>query len=94
MDQLQSLYSVILDRKQNPVDGSYTTSLIHTKGLNEILKKIGEESIELILAGKNGVKEEIIYETADLIYHMAVLLVYYDIPLDKVYEELERRRKP
>jgi len=89
-DILQALYQVIQERKGASPDTSYTASLM-VKGIDKILKKIGEESAELIIAGKGGVRQEIVYEAADLFYHTLVLLGYHDIPPDEVYGELRRR---
>jgi phosphoribosyl-ATP pyrophosphohydrolase len=61
------------------------------KGIDKVLKKLGEEATELVIAGKGGVREEIVYEAADLFFHTLVLLGYHDIPLDDVYAELRRR---
>lgn len=90
-DILNILYNVIEDRKNNPKEGSYTSYLFN-KGLDKILKKVGEESTEVIIASKNQSKEETIYETADLLYHLLVLLVEKGISLDEVWKELENRR--
>jgi phosphoribosyl-ATP pyrophosphohydrolase len=87
---LQELYKVVLERKANPSDNSYTSSLL-TRGIDKILKKLGEESTELVIAGKGGERSEIVYETADLFYHALVLLAYHDIPLDEVMGELRSR---
>src|SRR6266540_638385 len=87
---LQEVYRVILDRKHNPSDASYTSSLLQ-KGLDKVLKKIGEEATEVINAGKGGERQEIIYETADLLFHTLVLLGYHDIDPEDVYDELRRR---
>ena len=87
---LDAVYQVILDRKANPTDNSYTASLMK-KGLDTILKKIGEEGTELVIAGKGGSREEIVCETADLFFHTLVLLGYRDIPPEDVYAELRRR---
>jgi len=89
-DILQALYQVILERKANPSDSSYTASLMQ-KGIDKILKKLGEEATELVIAGKGGEREETVYEAADLLYHTLVLLAYRDIPLDDVLTELRRR---
>ena len=91
LEILKELYEVVLDRRRNPVEGSYTCKLFE-EGLDKILKKIGEESVEVILAGRKQEREEIIYEAADLLYHLIVLLVYAGIGLEEVMEELERRR--
>lgn len=89
-DILQSVYQVILDRKANPTDNSYTTSLMRG-GIDKILKKIGEESTEVVIAAKGGVHDEIVYETADLVFHLLVLLGHQNIPPESVYNELRRR---
>jgi phosphoribosyl-ATP pyrophosphohydrolase len=88
---LGDLYDVISDRKMNFKEGSYTCYLFD-KGLDKILKKVGEESAETIIAAKNNSKNEIVYEVSDLIYHLIVLLVQQGISLDEIYEELRRRR--
>ena len=87
---LDAVYQVILDRKANPSDASYTASLMR-KGTDKILKKLGEEATEVVIAGKGGVRKEVVYEVADLFYHALVLLGHQDIPLEEVYEELRRR---
>ncbi len=87
---LEAIYRVIEERKANPSENSYTASLMR-KGLDKVLSKLGEEAAELIIAGKGGVREEIIYETADLFYHTLVLLGYHDIEPDEVFHELQRR---
>ena len=89
---LFSLYRLIKDRKENLPAGSYTTSLFE-KGKEEIVKKVGEESTEVVIAGMNEDKEEIIYETADFFYHLFVLLVYSDITIKDIVNELEKRHK-
>jgi phosphoribosyl-ATP pyrophosphohydrolase len=93
-DVLDEVYAVIADRKANPKEGSYTTSLYnHRKGIDKILEKVGEESTEFIIAAKNGGEKEIVSECADLIFHSMVLLAAKDIPFEKIKEEFERRRK-
>src|SRR5574341_2296715 len=89
-DILQAIYRVIQERKANPDEKSYTASLFH-KGIDKILAKVGEEAAEVIIAGKGGKREEIIYETADLFFHTLVLLGGYDIEPEEVYAELRRR---
>ena len=89
---LEQLYKIIDDRKVNPVEGSYTKYLFD-KGIDKILKKIGEESAEVIIAAKNPDKEAIVYETSDLIYHLFVLLREKGIPLEDIYKELRSRFK-
>lgn len=90
-DVVAELYQVILDRKANPVEGSYTQYLFN-EGIDKILKKVGEESAEVIIGAKNT-REELIYETSDLVYHLLVLLVNQGISLGEIKEELEKRRK-
>ncbi|HEU0265488.1 MAG TPA: phosphoribosyl-ATP diphosphatase [Geobacterales bacterium] len=90
-DIIDQLYDVILERKANPSVASYTTSLL-SKGIDKILKKVGEEGAELIIAGKGGKREEIVYESADLIYHLLVLLAHYEIQPEELFAELRRRQ--
>jgi phosphoribosyl-ATP pyrophosphohydrolase len=85
-----ALYRVIQERKANPSQSSYTATLMG-KGIDKILKKIGEEATEVVIAGKGGKREEIVYETADLIFHNLVLLGFYDIDPEEVFAELRRR---
>lgn len=89
---LQELYDVIMERISEKKEDSYTYSL-HKKGLEEIMKKIGEEAIEVIIASKHQDKKDIIYETGDLIYHLLVLLVEKKIMLEEIFDELRSRRK-
>lgn len=89
-DILKAVYDVIQDRKLNPSDTSYTASLF-AKGIDKILKKIGEEATEVVIAGKGGTREELVCEVADLFFHTLVLLGYRDISPDEVYSELRRR---
>ena len=89
---IEELYDVINDRKENPSQDSYTSSL-YQKGENAFLKKLGEESTEIVMAAKDDDNDEIIYETADFIYHLLVVLVYHDISLAEIVEELQSRRK-
>ncbi len=89
-DTLQRLYSVVRDRKENPREGSYTCYLLD-QGLDKILKKVGEECTETVIAAKNGVQADTVGEVSDLIYHLMVLLVRQEIPLATVLAELDRR---
>ncbi|KAF0220560.1 MAG: phosphoribosyl-ATP [Geobacteraceae bacterium] len=89
-DILQSIYQVIQERKTHPSEKSYTASLMQ-KGIDKILKKVGEEAAELIIAGKGGARQEIVYETADLFFHALLLLGFYDIEPEEIYRELRRR---
>ena len=88
---LQELYDVVVDRRDNPKEGSYTNYLF-TKGIDKILKKVGEEAAEVIIASKNRSKDEVTYEVSDLIYHLMVLLVEQDVTLDDIFAELQKRR--
>ena len=90
---LDTLYSVIMDRKANRKQGSYTTYLFD-KGLDKILKKIGEESTEVVIAGKSGVKADTIFELSDLVYHAMVLMADMGITPGDIIKELEGRHAP
>jgi phosphoribosyl-ATP pyrophosphohydrolase len=90
---LDRLNTVILERKANAPAGSYTASLF-AKGAPECAKKVGEEAIEVVQASALGKEERIVYESADLLYHLYVLLAAHNISPDDVYAELERRMKP
>jgi phosphoribosyl-ATP pyrophosphohydrolase/phosphoribosyl-AMP cyclohydrolase len=87
---LQGLYDLLVDRKEKKPEGSYT-SYLFDKGLDKILKKVGEECTEVIIAGKAEDKKETVYELADLAYHALVLMVQMDIPLSDVQKELASR---
>lgn len=87
---LDSVYKVVLDRKSNPRENSYVSSLF-SKGTDSILKKIGEEASELLISGKGTKKEEVIHEMADLWFHSLILLGHLDIKPEEVYGELNRR---
>lgn len=87
---LRGLYDLLLERKEKMPQGSYTTYLFE-KGLDKILKKVGEESTEVIIAGKAKDKKETVYEIADLAYHLMVLMVEAGITVDEVQAELASR---
>jgi phosphoribosyl-ATP pyrophosphohydrolase len=89
-DTLSQLEQTIESRKGAPRESSYVAAL-HAKGLNSILKKIGEEATETVIAAKGGVREEVIYETADLLFHTMVLLSHQNIKFAEVLAELARR---
>lgn len=89
---LNDLYAVIRDRQLHPVEGSYTNYLF-AHGQDKILKKIGEEAAETIIASKNMKREEILYEMGDLWYHCLVLLAFHDLLPDALFQELMERRK-
>ena len=88
---IDRLYATIANRQAVPVEGSYTNYLFD-KGIDKILKKVGEESAEVIIGAKNS-KEELVYEASDLIYHLLVLLVNERVTLGDIYGELEKRMK-
>ena len=87
---LAQLADILEQRKQESADKSYVASL-YAKGLDHILKKIGEEANETVIAAKNGDKSQIVYETADLWFHSMVLLAQQDLHPDDVINELQRR---
>ena len=87
---LETLYQVVLDRKAHPQEGSYTCYLFD-KGLDKILKKVGEECAETIIAAKNDVPADTVGEISDLIYHLMVMMAEKGIPLGDVLTELDRR---
>ncbi len=87
---VEGLYSLLMGRKTELPAGSYTTYLFQ-KGLDKILKKVGEESTEVIIAGKAQDKAETVYEIADLMYHVMVLMVELGIPVEDVMAELASR---
>ena len=87
---IEGLYELIKGRKTNPKDGSYTTYLF-SRGIDKILKKVGEECTEVIIEGKAGNRQAAIYELADLYYHALVMMVEMDILPKDVFEELANR---
>ena len=89
---LKSLYDVILDRKENPKEGSYTCYLFD-KGLDKILKKVGEEASETIIAAKNDDNSLLCGEVCDLIYHLLVMCAEKNLPVDDILAELDQRAK-
>ena len=86
----QNVYDVITDRKANPKEGSYTNYLFD-KGIDKILKKVGEECTEIVIAAKNPDKEEIKYEISDFLYHMMVLMVEKGVSWEEITRELAKR---
>lgn len=88
---LKEVYNVIVDRKINPKEGSYTNYLFE-KGIDKMLKKVGEEAAEVIIASKNTDNGEVIYEISDLIYHLSVLMVERGINFEDIFDELGKRR--
>lgn len=89
-DVIKQLTEVLKERKDAAPESSYVSSLYH-KGLDSILKKVGEESAETIIAAKGGKKDEIVYETADLWFHTMVMLIDQGIEPQDVLDELARR---
>jgi phosphoribosyl-ATP pyrophosphohydrolase len=89
---IREIYQVLEDRRDHPID-SYTSRIMQDddkKAEDKILEKIGEEAAEVIIASKND--ENLVYESADLIFHTLLLLVYKGVDLDELYAEFERRR--
>lgn len=88
---IEELAALLSDRKLNPKEGSYTTHLL-TTGEDEIVKKVGEEAVEVILAAKGQGSQRLVEESADLVYHLLVLLISRDLSWEDVLEELGKRR--
>ncbi|MBU3181918.1 phosphoribosyl-ATP diphosphatase [Clostridium psychrophilum] len=88
---VKELYKIIEERKGNPIEGSYTSYLFE-EGIDKILKKVGEESAEVIISSKNEEPKETIGEISDLFYHTLVLMVLKGIKVEDVVAELEKRR--
>ena len=91
MDILRELYSVIQDRKEHPVEGSYTNYLFD-KGTDKISKKLGEEAVEVVIAASQRDRKATIQEIADLEYHLLVLMADQGITIDDIETELRSRR--
>jgi phosphoribosyl-ATP pyrophosphohydrolase len=89
-DTIEKLYDVIMSRKENPVEGSYTAYLF-AQGTDKILKKVGEECSEVIISAKNGRNAETVYEISDLLYHLLVLMGQLGITPEEVDAELAAR---
>ena len=87
---LEDVYSTILDRKEHPKEGSYTNYLFD-KGIDKILKKLGEEATEIVIAAKNPNPNEIKYEISDFLYHMMVLMAEKNISWEDIMTELANR---
>lgn len=90
MDIIERVYQVILERKANPSPDSYVCRLLG-KGEDKILQKVGEEAVEVLLAGKGADDDALVYELADLMFHSLVLMGSREIPPERVAAELERR---
>jgi len=92
-DVIDELFAVIEERKANLPEDSYTASLFtHEKGENAVLEKLGEETTELILAAKDDDTEELAHESADIVYHLLVLLSMKEMDVDDLRAELAKRR--
>ena len=91
-DTLSELFKVIGDRRDNPVDNSYTCQLF-ADGDNKILKKLGEETVELVMACKDNDTDAIASEAADLLYHTLVALAHHQVDIKDVYRKLQARRR-
>ena len=89
---LADLYDLIEDRKKNPKEDAYTCYLFE-KGLDKILKKVGEEASEVIIGAKNKNKDELVYEISDLVYHLLVLMVSEEVTIEDIKKELRKRKK-
>ena len=92
MAEIGKLFDLIKERKETPVEGSYTNYLFD-KGIDKILKKVGEECAEVIIAAKNPDLTELQYELSDLVYHSMVLMVERGLELKDIAEELKKRLK-
>ena len=92
MNTIETLYATILARRDNPPPGSYTAELF-AKGENEMLKKMGEEAVEVIIAAKGETNEQVLYELADFVYHTLVFLASRGLSWEDVEGELARRFK-
>ncbi|MBO4302188.1 phosphoribosyl-ATP diphosphatase [Methanosarcinaceae archaeon] len=91
---IQEIYDVIKDRAEKQPEGSYVCQILnHRKGINKILEKVAEENNEAILAVKDGNKDDIIYETADLVFHLLIMLYEAGVTPEEIAEELEKRHK-
>ena len=90
---IDALYQIICDRRDQPAEQSYTASLL-AQGEDRILQKIGEESVEIILAAKGQGSARLTEEVADLTYHVLVMLAYYHLTPDDIRAELARRHRP
>ncbi len=89
---LEKIYQIIQDRRNNPKEDSYT-SYLHREGIDKILKKLGEESSEVIIAAKNADAQRMVEELADLHFHLLVLMEARGLRLEQVNAELEKRHR-
>lgn len=89
--KFEDLMAIIIKRKKEMPQNSYVVSMF--KNPDRLMQKIGEEATEVVIAGKNNVKQRIIEEVADLLFHILALLVYFDISLDDITKEFKKRNK-
>ena len=92
MDAFKDMYDVVVDRRANPQEGSYTCYLFD-KGIDKILKKCGEECTEMVIAAKNNDKNELANEINDLLYHMIVMMVDRGVTVEDIEEIMVERSK-
>ncbi len=90
MDLIKNEYNVIIERKEEKAEGSYTAYLFD-QGLDKILKKVGEECTETVIAAKNGENTETVYEITDLLYHVLVMMAHQGITPEDIESELAKR---
>lgn len=90
MDYIKREYDTILERRAAKADNSYTSYLFE-QGIDKILKKVGEECTEVVIAAKNGQKPELVGEISDLLYHVLVMMAERGVTLEDVHQELDRR---
>lgn len=90
MDYIKNEYQVIIERKNEKAQGSYTAYLFE-QGIDKILKKVGEECTETVIAAKNNAKDETVYEITDLIYHILVMMAYQGITPEDIEVEMKKR---
>lgn len=90
-NMIKYVYDIIVHRKENPKEGSYTNYLLK-EGLDKILKKVGEEATEVIIAAKNLNQSELTYEISDLLFHLSVLMLELGVTWEDIYTELSKRK--
>lgn len=91
---IEELWSIICERADNPSEGSYVSSVLnHRKGIDKALEKLGEETTEYIISVKNGVRDDMLYEGADLLFHFLLSLKASGLTPEEIFKELASRRK-
>jgi len=90
--KLEELYELIKNRREKKPEGSYIVGLLD-KGVDSVIQKVGEEAVEVVIAAKNSDKKRIVSESADLLFHLLILLEMKDISLNDIYSELRERNK-